>query len=238
VLGSATSVGRALLPRIAVRLGTGLTADCTELDIDPETWLLLQTRPAFGGNVMATIKCPRTPPQMSTVRPHVMTSDPVAADRRPPVIHRLPVDIADAANRAEVVEVHLSDHAEQDIGNAPVIVAGGKGLGGRAGFDLLSRLAGRLGGAVGASRAAVDAGWAPYLQQVGQTGRTVQPEVYVACGISGAVQHLVGMQAAHTIIAINKDPDAAIFKVADYGVVADYADIVKKLIAAAEASRE
>jgi len=230
VLGAATMIGRALLPRISVKLRTGLTADCTHLDIDPETALLLQTRPAFGGNIMATIATANSRPQMATVRPHVMPM-PKGAPETAPEIHHVEVSLKNAGRSAEVLDVTFSQHAEEDIGNAEVIVAGGKGLGGPEGFEALAELARRLGAAVGASRAAVDAGWVPYSQQVGQTGRTVQPELYIACGISGAVQHLVGMQSSATIIAINKDPDAPIFKVADYGIVADYKDIVRRLIA-------
>jgi len=238
VLGAATAVGRALLPRIATRLATGLTADCTELDIDPESGLLLQTRPAFGGNIMATITCSAGRPQMATVRPHVMRIGPPRTGQ-PPVIHYVEVSLPESARRAEVLEVFFDEDSRQDIGDAAIIVAGGKGVGGPDGFGPLAELARLLGGAVGASRAAVDAGWAPYNQQVGQTGRTVQPELYIACGISGAVQHLVGMQSSQAIIAVNKDPDAPIFKVADYGVVADWKDIVKHLIAAlAEEARQ
>jgi len=274
ILGGATTVGRALLPRIAVTLGTGLTADCTHLDIDPETGLLLQTRPAFGGNILATITCADSRPQMATVRPHVMPVEPQgrrffgkklgknfcspltrkgdnteqsfhdkpakSASLPPcasedgvirPRLHNVPVDVEKMGRRAEVLEVTFSEHSEEDIGNAPVIITGGKGVGGRDGFELLTRLAHNIKGAVGASRSAVDAGWAGYSQQVGQTGKTVQPDIYFACGVSGAVQHLVGMQSSATVIAINKDPDAPIFKVADYGFVGDYKDVVKKLIA-------
>ncbi len=230
VLCGATIWGRSVMPRLAVKLRTGLTADCTELDIDDETGLLLQTRPAFGGSIMATITCPNHRPQMATVRPRVMK--PLAPDpsRRGRVID---VDISRLdLPRRRTRTLERADELETavDIADADVIVAGGKGVGGPKGFDMLFELAKLLGGVVGASRAAVDAGWIPYAHQVGQTGKTVSPKLYIAVGISGAVQHVVGMQSSEVIVAINKDKDAPIFKVADYGIVGDLFEVVPKLI--------
>jgi electron transfer flavoprotein alpha subunit len=237
VLCGATAFGRAFIPRVAALARTGLTADCTALDIDPDKGLLLQTRPAFGGNIMATIVCPRRRPQMATVRPKVLPAPPPGPERPVEVVRFRPAD-ASLRSALQVIE-SVADEAEgASIAEADVIVAGGRGAGGRAGFDALRRLADALGGAVGASRAAVDAGWIPYAHQVGQTGKTVQPRLYVACGISGAVQHLVGMQSSGAIIAINRDPLAPIFKVADVGLVGDVNAIVPRLIEAVNRRRK
>lgn len=234
VLGPATLGGRAYMPLVASRLETGLTADCTRFDIDDKTGLLLQTRPAFGGNIMATITCPDRRPQMATARPHVLKpiEDGAAGNAKP----RASVTPCASAGRGgtappvRVLERKRTIHGKSDIANARIIISGGRGLGGRAGFELLERFAAMVGGAVGASRSAVEAGWIPYPQQVGQTGKTVQPAVYFACGISGAVQHLVGMHDAETVIAVNKDPDAPIFKAADYGFAADYSVLLRNLM--------
>ena len=236
VLCGATSTGRAYLPRVAALVKTGLTADCTHLAIDPERGLLLQTRPAFGGNIMATIICPRHRPQMATVRPNVLAAPQPGAARDVEVMRFRP---SHAALRCavEVLEVCIERTGTHSIAEADVIVSGGRGVGSAEGFDLVRRLAKALGGAIGASRAAVDAGWMPYPHQVGQTGKTVQPKLYVACGISGAVQHLVGMQSAGRIIAINRDASAPIFKVADVGLVGDLHAIVPRLIEAVELRR-
>lgn len=228
VLMGATTYGRSLAPRVASRLNTGLTADCTKLEIDPEKRILLQTRPAFGGNLMATIVCPNYRPQMATVRPKVMKAlgpDPARAGKiiRPDVT--IPKDV-----RTKVVETVSNVTEMVNLAEADVIVSGGRGMGDPKNFALLEELAQTLGGAVGASRAAVDAGWIPYGHQVGQTGKTVGPKVYFACGISGAVQHLAGMSSSDTIIAINKDPDAPIFKVATFGIVGDAMQVVPELI--------
>lgn len=233
VLYGATTTGRDLAPRVAARIQTGLTADCTGLDIDPETGLLLQTRPAFGGNIMATIKCPRHRPQMSTVRPKVMKKPDPDYNRKGEIIH-VPVEINPKSVKAKILEVIKEAKATGDIEEADIIVSGGWGLGEPENFRMLEDLARALGGAVGASRAAVDAGWQPHSNQVGQTGKTVCPKLYIACGISGAVQHLVGMQTSDVIIAINKDPDAPIFQVADYGIVGDLFQIIPELIKALE----
>jgi electron transfer flavoprotein alpha subunit len=228
VLMGASTYGRSLAPRVSSRINTGLTADCTKLVIDPDRRILLQTRPAFGGNLMATIICPNHRPQMSTVRPRVMKA--LAPDFarfgkviRPEVTlpENLRTKVLDVVN--ELVEmVNLTE--------ADIIVSGGRGLGDPKNFAILEELARTLGGAVGASRAAVDAGWIAYAHQVGQTGKTVGPKVYFACGISGAVQHLAGMSSSDTIIAINKNPDAPIFKVATFGIVGDVLQVVPALI--------
>ena len=228
VLTGATSIGRSLIPRVAIQARTGLTADCTALDIDDEEGVLLQTRPAFGGNIMATIVCPNHRPQMATVRHKVMTAlDPDPARKGEIVTENLPAALFETST--EFVEFVRDTTSTINIAEADIIVSGGRGLGGPENFELLDGLAAALGGAVGASRAAVDAGWIPYSHQVGQTGKTVQPKLYFACGISGAVQHLAGMQSAKTIVAINKDPDAPIFKVATYGIVGDVFEVIPAL---------
>lgn len=228
VLAGATPIGRSFFPRVAVRLRTGLTADCTSLSIDKETGNLLQVRPAFGGNIMATIVCPNTRPQMATVRPRVMKRGEYRDDRKGEVI---PVEARELQSRTRVIDsVKEVSEVSVNLQEAEVIVSGGRGLGGPKGFELLKELAELLGGAVGASRAAVDEGWIPYSHQVGQTGKTVCPKIYIACGISGAVQHLVGMQSSDIIIAINKNPEAPIFNVANYGIVGDVYEVLPRLI--------
>ena len=228
VLYGATTTGRDLAPRVAARIQTGLTADCTGLDIDEETRLLLQTRPAFGGNIMATIKCPRHRPQMSTVRPKVMKKMEPDYGREGELV-KMNVEINAKSIKTKILEVIKEVKTTGDIEEADIIVAGGWGMGAPENFKMLEDLANALGGAVGASRAAVDAEWQPQSNQVGQTGKTVCPKLYIACGISGAVQHLVGMQTSDCIIAINKDPDAPIFSVANYGIVGDVFQIVPEL---------
>jgi len=228
LLCGATSMGRSFFPRVAALLKTGLTADCTGLDIDEQEGLLLQTRPAFGGNIMATIICPRHRPQMATVRPKVLS--PLAQRKGNDVrVVRLAPSAAAVASPVEVLEVCVEQADTARVAEADVIVAGGRGVGSPEGFQVIRDLARALRGAVGASRAAVDAGWMGYQHQVGQTGQTVQPKLYIACGISGAVQHLVGMQSAGTIIAVNKDPRAPIFRVADFGLVGDLHVILPRL---------
>ncbi|MCX6357122.1 MAG: electron transfer flavoprotein subunit alpha/FixB family protein, partial [Candidatus Aureabacteria bacterium] len=229
VLAGATCIGRALIPRVAVELRTGLTADCTGLDIQEGTGHLLQTRPAFGGNIMATILCNRHRPQMATVRHKVMKALPADEARAGEVV-RVPVAGEECESRLAVLK-SVEEVAETiNITEADIIVSGGRGVGGKEKFSVVCDLARALGAAVGASRSAVDAGWVPYSYQVGQTGKTVQPKLYVACGISGAIQHLVGMQSSDIIIAVNKDPDAPIFKVATYGLVGDLFEIIPRLI--------
>jgi len=229
VLAGATAQGRSLMPRVAVLCKTGLTADCTGLEIDPETGNLLQTRPAFGGNVMATIVTARHRPQMATVRPKVMTA-PARADAAEPEVHRWTLPDGVLPGGVTVIGREEESRQSVNIADADALVAGGRGLGGPEGFELLRRLADVLGAEVAASRAAVDAGWAPYERQVGQTGKTVHPDLYVAVGISGAVQHRAGMQSSGTIVAVNSDPAAPIFEIADYGIVGDYREVLPHVI--------
>ncbi len=229
VLMGATAMGRSLAPRVAARLKTGLTADCTGLAIDPETNNLQQTRPAFGGNLMATILCPEHRPQMATVRQGVFRPLEKDETREGQVIE---VDLTKTTFdiRARVLEVVAQQEGpDVNLQEANIIVSGGRGLGDPENFKLVEDLADVLGGAVGASRAVVDAGWIPYPHQVGQTGKTVGPKVYFACGIHGAVQHLAGMQSSDIIIAINKNPDAPIFKIATFGLVGDALQILPAL---------
>jgi len=228
VLSGATAIGRSFIPRVAVRLKAGLTADCTALDIDLDQRLLLQTRPAFGGNIMATIITPVHRPQMATVRPKVMKKaaySPLPKGRVQ--IETVPEDLIVPQTRIVSLVKDLTERV--NLADADIIVAGGRGVGGAENFKLLYDLANVLGAAVGASRAAVDAGWIPYSHQVGQTGKTVCPKLYIACGISGAIQHLVGMQSSETIVAINKDSQAPIFSVADYGLVGNLFEIIPSL---------
>ncbi len=228
VLAGASALGRSFFPRVACKVNTGLTADCTTLGIQEETGHLLQIRPAFGGNIMATILCPNDRPQMATVRPKVMKKGEYDAGRKGEIIK---VPVSGLVSKTKVVEI-VQESAEGivNLHDVEVIVSGGRGLTDPKGFEMLKELAALLGGAVGASRAAVDEGWIPYRHQVGQTGKTVGPKIYIACGISGAVQHLVGMQSSDIIIAINKNPDAAIFSVATYGIVGDVYEVVPMLI--------
>jgi electron transfer flavoprotein alpha subunit len=230
VLTGATSIGRSLIPRVAVKLETGLTADCTGLDIDEEKKILLQTRPAFGGNIMATIICPKNRPQMATVRHKVMEKASPDRERKGKVIKKK-YNPKVLASRTKVLDVVEEVSSTVNLAEADIIVSGGRGLQDPKNFKLIEGLALALGGAVGASRATVDSGWIPYSHQVGQTGKTVKPKVYIACGISGAIQHLVGMQTSEIIIAVNKDPDAPIFKIATYGIVGDLFQIVPALTA-------
>ena len=229
VLISATPQGRDLAPRVAARLSAGLTADCTGLEIDDEERLLVQTRPAFGGNLMATIVSRHARPQMATVRPGVMKAlDPDPSRTGETVT--VPVHLDERAILAKIIElVQQEDDGHVNLQDAEIIVSGGRGLGKPENFALIRELADALGGAVGASRAAVDAGWIPAYHQVGQTGRTVQPKLYIACGISGAVQHLAGMGSSDCIIAINKDPAAPIFNIATFSIVGDLFQIVPAL---------
>jgi electron transfer flavoprotein alpha subunit/NAD-dependent dihydropyrimidine dehydrogenase PreA subunit len=228
VLIGATPMGRDLAPRLARRLGLGLTADCTELSIDPEDRHLLQTRPAFGGNVMATIVSKWSRPQMATVRPGIMkplSSDP---SRKGEVISYKP-RLHKKDLTTKIIEVVKEKKKQVDLSQARVVVAGGRGLGSEKGVKALEELAAALGGEVAGSRVAVELGWIPAERQVGQTGQSVRPDLYIACGISGAIQHKAGMQNAKTIIAINKDPMAPIFEIADYRVVGDLLDVVPAL---------
>jgi electron transfer flavoprotein alpha subunit len=228
VLCGATSTGRSLIARVAVKINAGLTADCTGLDIDQEKGLLLQTRPAFGGNIMATIICPNHRPQMATVRHKVMKEAEVDTSKSGEVIEKVYNDNM-LSSRTKVVNVVEEEGSTVNLSEADIIVSGGRGLSKPENFALLHELADAIGGAVGASRAAVDADWIAYSHQVGQTGKTVCPKIYISCGISGQIQHLAGMSSSDIIIAINKDPDAPIFKVANYGIVGDLHEIIPVL---------
>jgi electron transfer flavoprotein alpha subunit len=229
MLAGATTTGRSFMSRVAVQLYTGLTADCTGLEIGDDG-LLQQTRPAFGGNIMATILCPYTRPQMATVRHKVFPICPKATEGKTPEIVKLNPKPQLFGSRSKFLEFIETVGEKVNLVDANIIVSGGRGLGGPENFAIIRELADELGAAVGSSRAAVDAGWIPYAHQVGQTGKTVCPKLYIACGISGAVQHVAGMSSADTIIAINKDPDAPIFSVADFGFVGDCLEIVPELI--------
>ena len=225
VLYGATAIGRDLAPRVSARVRTGLTADCTKLEVDPETKGLQMTRPAFGGNIMATILCPEHRPQMATVRPGVMQKiKPVKGAKAE--VEKLDLEFVPNHNYVEVEEVIKKVSNKIDIQDAKILVSGGRGVGCPENFKLLSDLAEAIGGEVSASRACVDAGWAEKDIQVGQTGKTVRPNLYIACGISGAIQHLAGMEESDVIIAINKDESAPIFEVADYGIVGDLTKIL------------
>jgi electron transfer flavoprotein alpha subunit len=228
ILMGATAIGRSLAPKIAARLETGLTADCTGLEVDVAEKNLLQTRPAFGGNLMATILCPNHRPQMATVRPKVFK--PLEPDtNRKGAITQMDLSKTEWDIRAKILEIVNEVGNTVNLEEANIIVSGGRGLGEPKNFDLVRELAEVLGGAVGSSRAAVDAGWIPYSHQVGQTGKTVGPKVYIACGIRGAIQHLAGMQSSDIIVAINKDPDAPIFKLATFGIVGDVLEVLPML---------
>lgn len=234
VLIGATNIGRDLAPRIASRLNTGLTADCTKLEIDPEDGKIKQTRPAFGGNIMATIICPDARPQMSTVRPGVMDKAVRNDDNKGNIVP-LKYDIKESDIRTKVIEIVKHAVEKVSLTDADIIVSGGLGLQNADGFKLIEELADKLGGVVGSSRAAVDAGWIDKSHQVGQTGTTVKPNLYIACGISGAIQHLAGMKESSIIVAINKDPDAPIFSVADYGIVGDLYKVIPEIISEIDA---
>lgn len=229
IMMGATHIGRDLAPRIASKLNTGLTADCTGLEIDPEDGKLRQTRPAFGGNLMATIICPETRPQMCTVRPGVMDKAIKDTNRTGETIE-IEVDISQKDIRTKVLEIVKIKRDMIPLTDADVIVSGGMGIKNAEGFKMLKELADVLGGTLGASRATVDAGWIDKSRQVGQTGTTVRPKLYIACGISGAIQHLAGMQESGMIVAINTNPNAPIFEVADYGIVGDVYEVVPQLI--------
>lgn len=231
VLVGATTTGRDFAPRVSSRLNTGLTADCTELGIN-EKGLLAATRPTFGGSLMATILCQKTRPQMATVRPKVLPKpEPNSANSA--VVEKIAFAAESTVSRTKIIDCQaLCDTVCARIDEADIIVSGGRGMKNAEGFKILEDLAAALGGAVGASRAAVDAGWRPHCDQVGQTGKTVSPKLYIACGISGAIQHLAGMNSSDVIVAINKDAEAPIFGIATYGIVGDLFEIVPELTAA------
>ena len=252
VLFGATHIGRDLAPRIAARLNTGLTADCTRLDINVSKYMdyleenttaslngldradeskgLKQTRPAFGGNLMATIVTPNTRPQMATVRPGVMAKREKEEGAKGELI-KVKVDLSAEDINVEVLEVVKAAKELVSLTDAKIICSGGRGLGGPEGFRLIEEFAEKVGGVVGASRAAVDAGWIDPSHQVGQTGTTVKPEIYFACGISGAIQHLAGMQTSKIIVAINKDPECPMMKLADYAVEGDLKKVIPEIMA-------
>lgn len=230
-LFGATHIGRDLAPSLAAKCGTGLTADCTKLEIDPEDKKLLQTRPAFGGNLMATIICPNHRPQMATVRPGVMKKADYDGSRHG-IIEKVPIKFESGDLRIQVLEVVKNIRETVSLTDAKIIVSGGRGIGGPEGFSLLKQLADALGGTIASSRACVDAGWIDHSYQVGQTGATVRPALYIACGISGAVQHLAGMQESDVIVAINKNEHAPIFEVADYGIVGDVHKVIPAILEA------
>ncbi len=229
IIASATTYGRTIMPILAAELSTGLTADCTELDVDEKERLLLQTRPAIGGNVMATIKTPNTRPQMSTVRPKA--KKPLKRDerRKGNIISKDYPDEFYTSNY-EWISFEKDESVDSPIQESDVIIAGGKGLKNEKNFKMLFDLAEKLNGAVGASRAAVDMGWIPYSHQVGLSGKSVSPRLYMAFGISGAVQHIAGMSSSKIVVAVNTDPSASIFQVADFGIIGDALEILPQLV--------
>ena len=236
VLAGATAIGRSFIPGVATLVNAGLTADCTKLAIRDEDGALLQTRPAFGGNIMATIVCESTRPQMATVRPKVMKQLPFDGSRQGTIVD-LSLTAEQLHSRTQVLESVVEEAGSVNIQEADILISGGRGLENAKGFALIRALADTMGAKVSASRAVVDAGWIAYPHQVGQTGKTVAPKLYIACGISGAVQHVAGMQSAETIVAINRDPHAPIFNVADFGIVGDLSEIIPKLIQKIEERR-
>jgi len=228
ILAAATSTGRTLMPHMAVSLHAGLTADCTELDIEEGTGLLLQTRPAIGGNIMATIRTPDHRPQMSTVRPK--STKPLERDNcRTGRIERLPLDASFIETRVQVLGLQRDVEGFENIEEAAIVISGGRGLKKADNFRLVRALAESLGGVVGASREAVDRGWISYPHQVGLSGKTISPRLYICAGVSGAIQHLAGIKTAGTIVSINSDPEAAIHKLADFALVGDLFEILPRL---------
>ncbi|HOZ72864.1 MAG TPA: electron transfer flavoprotein subunit alpha/FixB family protein [Spirochaetales bacterium] len=236
VFTGATTIGRDLAPRVSARVRTGLTADCTGLEIEDGTRNLLMTRPAFGGNIMATIVCPEHRPQMSTVRPGVMRRLE-RDDSRKGSVEKLAVKIEAKDKNVEILEVVVEKAAKKSIEEANVLISGGRGLGNLDNFNKLQGIADELGGLVSASRAVVDAGWVGQDRQVGQTGKTVRPDVYFACGISGMIQHVAGMEDSDFIVAINKNSSAPIFEYADVGIVADINKVVPALVEELKAAK-
>ena len=232
----ATFIGRDLGPRIAARLTTGLTADCTSIEVEVENGALLATRPAFGGNLMATIACPDHRPQMATVRPGVFAK--IDTDGSNCKLEKVEVNLTDSDVRTKVLEIVKAKKDIIDIAEADFIVSGGRGVGSKENFKLLEELAKALEGTVAGSRAAVESGWIDGAYQVGQTGKTVRPQIYIACGISGAIQHVAGMQDSDLIIAVNKDDSAPIMKIADYAIVGDLTKVVPELIAQVKEIKE
>lgn len=228
IISAATSTGRTLMPHVAVRIHGGLTADCTGLDIEPETGNLLQTRPAIGGNILATIKTPNHRPQLATVRPKSTRPAPID-ETRSGKITRIPMKPELYDDRVKFISLHKEEDEDVNIQEADIVVSGGRGMKQPENFEMLKELAEKLGGAVGASRDAVDRGWVAYPHQVGLSGKTVTPKLYIAAGISGAIQHLAGMKTADYIITINTDPEAQIFQVSDFGIIGDLFEILPLL---------
>ncbi len=237
MLAGATTTGRSFMSQVAIKVYTGLTADCTGLAIGKDDGLLYQTRPAYGGNIMATILCPYTRPQMATVRHKVFPTSPKRTDGATAEIVNLKAKPQLFSSRSQILDFIEQCEATVNLVEADIIVSGGRGIQDPSNFAQVEELAKALGGAVGASRAAVDAGWIPYCHQVGQTGKTVCPKLYIACGISGAVQHQAGMSSSDMIIAINKDPDAPIFQIANFGFVGDCLEIIPMLTKRIKAMR-
>lgn len=229
LISGATSKGRCLMPSVAIKVETGLTADCTGLDIDDESGLLLQTRPAYGGNIIATIKCEDHRPQMSTVRQGVFKIKESDTSLKGELIEENVLDDEKISHQTILSEEKFEDDSRVNLHDAAVIVTGGRGVRNADGFDIINQLADKVNAAVGASRATIDSGWIPYAHQVGQTGQTVQPSIYIACGVSGQIQHLVGMQSSDFIIAINKDPEAPIMKLADVAIVGDLFEVIPEI---------
>lgn len=228
-LAGATSRGRSLIPQIAASLETGLTADCTDLDVDIKKRLLLQTRPAFGGNIMATIACPEHRPQMATVRPHILPRPKPISNHKGKIIN-FPINEEKIPDIPEIISFVKTEVKGPNLTEADIIIGVGRGIKGPENLKLIEELATLLNAQIGASRAVVDAGWLPPRCQIGQTGLIVSPKLYIACGISGAIQHLVGIRSAKTIIAINKDPEAPIFNIANYGIIGDLFEVIPALI--------
>ena len=233
LLVGATSIGRDIGPRLAARLGTGLTADCTGLEVDAEDKKLLMTRPAFGGNIMATIICPKNRPQMATVRPGVMARAK-KIEKSNASFEKIIPELKEDDIRSKLIGTIEHDQKRVNLIDAKIIVSGGRGIKNKDGFVLIESLAKALGGEVGSSRACVDAGWIDSSHQVGQTGTTVRPDLYIACGISGAIQHLAGMSESKYIVAINTDKNAPIFDICDYGIVGDLKEIIPALVSSIE----
>jgi len=228
IIAGATTSGRTLMPHVAIRVNTGLTADCTELDIEKETNNLLQTRPAIGGNILATIKTPNNRPQMATVRVKSTKPAPIDRSRRGEIVKiKLKLELIDG--RTERIGFRKTEDEATSIQDADIIVSGGRGLRKKENFTLIRQLAKNLGGVVGASRDTVDRGWISYPHQVGLSGKTVSPKLYIAIGISGSIQHLAGIKTSDFIIAVNNDPDAQIFKISDFGIVGDLFEVVPLL---------
>mgnify|MGYP002534336430 CR=1 FL=1 len=237
MLVCATAIGRDLGPTVSARVKTGLTADCTKLEIDEEDHKLLMTRPAFGGNMMATIVCPKNRPQMSTVRPGVMEKAAYSEEKHGEIEVITPA--LEAADIRTTLEEIVSDAQKKvNLVDAKIVVSGGRGLKTPEGFEMVQELADLIGGVVGSSRACVEAGWIDSSHQVGQTGTTVRPDLYIACGISGAIQHLAGMSESKYIVAINKDPKAPIFEICDYGIVGDLKKVIPAMIEAIKAKKD